>query len=375
MSRRVSTRRKRPPTRLDADSQPARRRQRVGQPLVDSLPGPLSNVDDLVDKVANAVLMKLQGQHVFNHNTGNEDLLLSTEAPAVQGSVVAEVDHSVISHTNSSGNDAACVSYLDQATTTAATVQGSVAAVLDGLTGTTSVVTKPKDIFVSTNLPIDLSISDRLKTKIWCHEYVDFGLLLNSKKEHTSFHLCVANDSASSTAGSKITFEPNQKSKQIHSIDVWITAFQIFVGVYTQKYPCEAPMLMKYCDIIRDLAARGCNWRYYDENFRYLRQKEPQAYSWGSVHWELWIRSQPSKHNTPQTKKFEGEPRSGILVPKGYCWKYHRGQKCIGCSFKHSCPLCALNHQMVKCSNFRPSKGKSISANPTVANTGKGKQA
>ena len=91
--------------------------------------------------------MKLQGQHVFNHNTGNEHLLLSTEEPAVQGSAVAEADNSVISHTNSSGNDAACVSYLDQA----ATVQGSVAAVLDGLTSTTSVVTKPKDIFVSTN--------------------------------------------------------------------------------------------------------------------------------------------------------------------------------------------------------------------------------
>ena len=54
---RVSTRRKRPPARLDADSQPAGRRQRVGQPPVDSLPGPLCNVDDLVDKVANAVLM------------------------------------------------------------------------------------------------------------------------------------------------------------------------------------------------------------------------------------------------------------------------------------------------------------------------------
>ena len=118
---------------------------------------------------------------------------------------------------------------------------------------------------------------------------MDFGLLLNNTKEHTTFHLCVANDSASSTAGSKITFQPHQKSKQINSIDVRITAFQIFEGVYIQKYPCEVPMLMKYCDIIRDLAARGCNWHYYDENFHYLRHKEPQAYSWGSVHWELWI--------------------------------------------------------------------------------------
>lgn len=167
---------------------------------------------------------------------------------------------------------------------------------------------------MSADIPIDMSVSDGLKTKSWCHEYMEFGLLLNNKKEHTSFHLCVANDNASSTAEPKITLEPNQKSKQINSIDVWITAFEIFVGVYTQKHPCEAPMLMKYCD----LAARGCNWRYYDETFRYPQQKEPQACSWGSVHWELWFRSQPSKNIILQTKKFEGEPKSGILVPKGY---------------------------------------------------------
>ena len=41
----------------------------------------------------------------------------------------------------------------------------------------------------------------------------------------------------------------------------------------------KPPLLMKYSEIIRDLAARGYNWRYYDENFRYLRQHEPKAYS------------------------------------------------------------------------------------------------
>ena len=42
------------------------------------------------------------------------------------------------------------------------------------------------------------------------------------------------------------------------------SACQIFVGVYTQRYPTEAPFLIKYSEIIRDLAARGYNWRYYD---------------------------------------------------------------------------------------------------------------
>ena len=52
------------------------------------------------------------------------------------------------------------------------------------------------------------------------------------------------------------------------------------MGVYKQKYPSEAPKLMKYSEIIRDLAVRGYNWRYYDENFRYLRPKDPTAYPW-----------------------------------------------------------------------------------------------
>ena len=109
-----------------------------------------------------------------------------------------------------------------------------------------------------------------------------------------------------------------------------VTAYQIFMGVYTQRYPVESPFLMKYSEIIRDLAARGYNWRYYDENFRYLRQKDPKAYSWGAVHWELWIRSQPSRNNYSQIKRFEGESKSGFRVPKGYCWKYHKGLKCVG---------------------------------------------
>ena len=48
------------------------------------------------------------------------------------------------------------------------------------------------------------------------------------------------------------------------------------MGVYTRRYPVEAPLLIKYGEIIRDLAARGYNWRYYDVNFRNLRQKDPK---------------------------------------------------------------------------------------------------
>ena len=376
MPRRVSTRLKRKSTILqESEQQSARRRRRVkddeqaDQPPGQAFPS-YAAVDNLIERVTNAVLQKLQSTQI-NDNTGNGNVLLPGTASAVQGSVVAEPGIRALSgsHVNTSESE----DISNQPTTAAEIVQGSIATVLDSLSGSTSSMSKPKDIFVSSDIPIDLSVSDRLKKKIWAHEYVDFGLLLNNKKDHDGFHLCLSNDMASSTDPLLITLEPKQKSKHINSIEMWVAAFQIFVGVYTQKYPIEAPLLMKYSEIIRDLAARGYNWRYYDENFRYLRQKDLKAYSWGSVHWELWIRSQPSRNNYSQIKKFEGESKSGFRVPKGYCWKYHKGCKCVGCIFKHSCPLCQKTHQMINCHNFRPSNGKPLAANPTTPNTSKGK--
>ena len=370
MSRWVSSRVKRKSSIFeDTEYHTASHRRRV-EPREGAAPHQEPNVEELVERVTDAVLMKIQNQNV-NNTTGNGRLPLSATASAVQGSVVAEAVCNP-TYRGTENNPGTVSTSLEQDTASAAIVQGSIAAVLDNLAGTTNAISQPQDIFVLSDIPIDMNVSGRLKSKIWSQEYVEFGLLLNNKKEHSSFHLCLSNDTALSTGQPIITLEPNQKSKHINSIDMWITAYQFFVGVYTQKYPLEAPALMKYGDIVRDLAARGYNWRYYDENFRYLRQKEPKAYPWGSVHWELWIRSQPPRNIFTQIKKID-ESKTGFRVPKGYCWKYHKGQKCVGCNFKHSCPLCENNHQMMSCHNFLLSKGKPVVANPTAPNTSKGK--
>ena len=145
------------------------------------VPGP--SVEELVEKVTNAVLEKLQNQHVYT-TTGNGDLSLPATAPAVQGSVVAEAGNSSSPH--EMVNSAVLVGTSEQATTAAATVQGSIAAVVNSLAGS-SVISNLQSIFVSSDIPIDMSVSDRLKTKIWSHEYVDFGLLLNNKKSTLVF--------------------------------------------------------------------------------------------------------------------------------------------------------------------------------------------
>ena len=137
-------------------------------------------------------------------------------APAVQGSVVAEAGNSSIPL--ETVNRAVLVNTSEQATTAAATVQVSIVAVLDSL-ACSSVICKPQTIFVSSDIPIDMSVSDRLKTKIWSHEYVDFRLLLN-KKEHASFHLRLSNDTSSSTGQPIITLEPNKQTRNINSIEM-----------------------------------------------------------------------------------------------------------------------------------------------------------
>ena len=92
-------------------------------------------------------------------------------------------------------------------------------------------------------------------------------VLLGNPSPDTRYQIALQQSSAGSSA--TLCLEPTTKTKRIQNIDMWTEAFHIFVGVYTQKYPHEAPALMKYGQTIRDLAGRGHNWLYYDENFRF----------------------------------------------------------------------------------------------------------
>ena len=125
---------------------------------------------------------------------------------------------------------------------------------------------EPTQLFHSAGLAIDLRVSAKLKGKIWDEEFIDFGSLLsNSTNGNDKYQLSFL----SSNGGLPASFclEPAAMPKKILNIEAWLQAFHIFVGVYTQRYPVEAPALMKYGQTIQDLAARGLNWRFYDENF------------------------------------------------------------------------------------------------------------
>lgn len=254
-------------------------------------------------------------------------------------------------------------------------VTGAIAAAHAGISGepqllptiispSTASSVEPTQLFHSAGLAIDSRVSAKLKGKIWDEEFIDFGSLLsNSANGNDKYQLSFL----SSNGGLPASFclEPAAKPKKILNIEAWLQAFHIFVGVYTQRYPVEAPALMKYGQTIQDLAARGLNWRFYDENFRFLRQTQRTLVPWGSIHGELWLRSQYSmtrKSPGPQVgqNNFAPKPRSPTAVPWGYCFKFHRGQSCTGCAFKHSCFKCQGNHRVSQCgNNFRGFNGKS----------------
>lgn len=238
-------------------------------------------------------------------------------------------------------------------------VQGNLqkeAAAITGLSQQSSHTTAPHipgQLFQSVSLPVDARLSDKLRTKIWGQEYVDFGSLLTNQVLDNQYQITVQN-AASDTAPS-LCIEPVTKPKKITSIEAWISSFHVFVGVYTKKFPLEAPALMKYGEIIQDLAVRGHNWKFYDDNFCFLRQAHGALLPWDRIHGELWLKSQNvlCKTSPPQfSAPLRTKPDS---IPKGYCFRFHKGHKCPqGCAFKYLCYRCEGSHVVTKC-NFRDS--------------------
>ena len=215
----------------------------------------------------------------------------------------------------------------------------------------------PEHLFSSPSLAIDSRVSEKLKLKIWSNEYFEFSALLSNPVFESKYHLTI-NNSDSGLAPS-FCLEPVSKTKKYISIESWLNCFHIFVGVYTRKYPTEAPALMKYGEVVQDLAARGHNWRFYDENLRFMRQSQPASFPWFNIHWELWMRSQqPSVRKPTATAPPNQSTNRDDSLPKGYCFKFIKGLKCSGCAFKHLCYKCEGSHQPRLC-NFRPQSGTS----------------
>lgn len=94
---------------------------------------------------------------------------------------------------------------------------------------------QPREVFTSVNLPVDSCVPAKLKTKTWQDEFIDFGSLLTNHALDGKYQLTIHNSGEGSSPS--LALEPVHKPKKIVSIDTWVQAFHIFVGVYTARYP------------------------------------------------------------------------------------------------------------------------------------------
>ena len=114
---------------------------------------------------------------------------------------------------------------------------------------------RPNDVFMSVTLPIDARVPAKIRSKIIQNEFVDFGSLLVNPAFEDKFRITLQPSQEGSSPS--LALEPVNKAKRITSIDVWLQAFHVYVGIFTTQYPHEAPGLMKYRATIKDLFVTG----------------------------------------------------------------------------------------------------------------------
>ena len=107
--------------------------------------------------------------------------------------------------------------------------------------------------FASIAVALGSRVSAKVKNKVWGNEYVDFEALLSISPNNDKYSLSLK-PSTSASNQTQLTLEPVQPSKKIHSFNQWLSAFNTFVAIYSERFLNEAPKLMKYCEIIRDIS-------------------------------------------------------------------------------------------------------------------------
>ena len=115
-------------------------------------------------------------------------------------------------------------------------------------------------------IPLGAHISQRIKEKIWNNEFMNLADLLPK----LGFE-----DPWSVTLGPSLitTLKQSSKSRGPLTFYKWNEAFHIYKVIYSERFPPEAPNMLKYMSIVKDAyEMRGTQaFCTYDQSFRLLR--------------------------------------------------------------------------------------------------------
>lgn len=215
-------------------------------------------------------------------------------------------------------------------------------------------------------------IPNKLRRRIWANKLVDLGQLIPKYASITE-DCDPADFDLQVQANSTVKLVKKQKGYKFENIDSWLSAFIRYVAVYLSKesFAHEGPALMRYIEIIRDLAKRGSGsaFLHYDIQFRTLRSSEPyHPLPWNEIFTNLWVQAATPKHfrgerdrerpNNRNSKPIAPtqEPKAQTQARKAQflattCFKYNLEGKCgvAGCTWKHICGYCEGGHSALHC--------------------------
>ena len=100
---------------------------------------------------------------------------------------------------------------------------------------------------LTSGIPLGAHIPKRIKEKIWANEYINLSALLPKNVDNDLWSVIFAPNT--------VTLQNQQnvpKTKYILSFYEWNEAFRIFMVIYIQKFPEDAPHMLKYMSTIKN---------------------------------------------------------------------------------------------------------------------------
>lgn len=201
--------------------------------------------------------------------------------------------------------------------------------------------------------PLGLGVDSKIKSKIWANEFVDLCTLLGMKNKKKSFEIMENQKGECEIKAKRPTYEIRQVSQ-------WVQAFFVFVGIVTEKFPREAPALMKYGDMVQKLGKQAGDEAaiYYDKNFREWRASNPSSFLWGNLNSEIHSEALAvslgksrvgSASVSGGKRKFSSSSPQffrGSSSPKYPCHSFNNRGFCTRerCPYTHACLKCGGTH-------------------------------
>ena len=156
----------------------------------------------------------------------------------------------------------------------------------------------------------------------------------------------------------------NQQTQKITNIEQWTTAFTVYMGILTSKFPSRSQELLQYMSLIRYASQthRGLGWCIYDHKFR-RKAALNASLNWSQIDQQLWLclftippdilrREYPLFTNGPQ----QNTTLSGAARRGNTCHEYNKRGECknTSCPYRHECNRCSGTHPGFSCNQRRP---------------------